>query len=282
MEFESIRGERRRRFNIIGRAVSRLPRRLAAKVTGRPPAVGQVRFGDLRRSAPISRGFGLDRGTPVDRHYIEDFLRRHAGSSGYGGGDIRGHVLEVGGDDYVRRFGGWTGPGGDPRPESAGITAVDVLHADASNPKATIVGDLASGEGIPSDTYDCVICTQTLHVIYEVDDAIRTLHRMLKPGGVALVTVAGITQTCRPDRDLWGDYWRFTTLSARRLFESQFAHEGVRVEAYGNVLASIAFLHGLTVDDLRREELDLRDPDYEMLIAVRAQKLEREEPPGDE
>ena len=166
----------------------------------------------------------MDRGLPIDRHYVEDFLRRHGGSSGYGGGDIRGHVLEVGGDDYVRQFGGWSGDGSG-HPESA-ITAVDVLHADASNPVATIVGDLATGDGIPEGRFDCVICTQTLHVIYEVENSIATLQRMLKPGGVALVTIPGITQTCRPDRDLWGDYWRFTTLSARRLFETAFAPEG--------------------------------------------------------
>jgi len=276
---ESQRSERRRRTGILRQAALRLPRRFAARMLGRPPTVGQVKFGDLRRAAPISRGFGFGRGTPVDRHYIEDFLRRHAGASGYGGGDISGHVLEVGGDDYARSFGGWAdSPKSDP--ESSGITALDVLHADSSNPKATIVGDLVSGEGIESDAYDCVICTQTLHVIYEVEAAVRTLHRMLKPGGVALVTVAGITQTCRPDRDLWGDYWRFTTLSARRLFEAEFSPGDVRVEAYGNVLASVAFLHGLSVDDLSREELELRDPDYEMLIAIRAQKAARDEPLG--
>jgi SAM-dependent methyltransferase len=227
-----------------------------------------VNLGDLRRMAPISRHYGMDRGLPVDRYYVEDFLRRHGGSSGYGGGDIQGHVLEVGGDDYARRFGGWTGaPDGD-----SAITALDVLHADASNPIATIVGDLATGAGIPEDSFDCVICTQTLHVIYEVEAAIATLQRMLKPGGVALVTIPGITQTCRPDRDLWGDYWRFTTLSARRLFESAFAPEGVSVEAYGNVLAASAFLYGLAAEELRREELEPRDPDYEMLIAVRSQR----------
>jgi SAM-dependent methyltransferase len=212
----------------------------------------------------------MDRGLPVDRYYVEDFLRRHGGSSGYGGGDIRGHVLEVGGDEYGRRFGGWDPDATGHR--AGAVEAFDVLHADASNPIATIVGDLATGSGIPDDRFDCVICTQTLHVIYEVEAAIGTLRRMLKPGGVALVTIPGITQTCRPDRDLWGDYWRFTTLSARRLFETAFAPEDVRVEAYGNVLASIAFLHGLAVEDLRRDELEPRDPDYEMLIAVRARR----------
>jgi SAM-dependent methyltransferase len=245
-------------------AAARLRGRLRTRLLGRPPPVGQVRFGDLRRLSPVSRAFGFDRGLPIDRHYVEAFLRRHAGAAQYGAGDIAGAVLEIGGDEYTRRFGGW---GGDA---PSAVSSLDVLHADASNPIATIVGDLVTGEGLPGERFDCVICTQTLHVVYDVQAAVATLHRVLRPGGVALVTVAGITQACRPDRDLWGDYWRFTTLSARRLFESAFPAEGVAVEAYGNVLASIAFLHGLAAQELRPEELDARDPDYEMLIAIRA------------
>ena len=269
MAAEQRPGAGARALRAAQRAALRPPRRLLARTTGRSPAPGYVNFGDLRRVAPISRGFGMARGLPVDRYYVEDFLRRHGGSSGYGGGDIRGHVLEVGGDDYARQFGGWTGSAED---SDSAITALDVLHADASNPIATIVGDLATGDGIPEARFDCIICTQTLHVIYEVEAAIATLQGMLKPGGVALVTFPGITQSCRPDRDLWGDYWRFTTLSARRMFESAFAPEGVRVEAYGNVLAASAFLYGLAAGELRQEELAPRDPDYEMLIAVRAQR----------
>ena len=66
--------------------------------------------------------------------------------------------------------------------------------------------------------------------------------------------------------------WRFTTLSARRLFGEVFPTENVTVEAYGNVLVAVAFLHGLAAEELRQEELDHRDPDYEVLITVRAVK----------
>src|SRR5689334_3710614 len=38
------------------------------------PSVGEVRLGDLRRLTPISRNWGFDRGQPVDRYYIENFL----------------------------------------------------------------------------------------------------------------------------------------------------------------------------------------------------------------
>jgi hypothetical protein len=69
-----------------------------------------------------------------------------------------------------------------------------------------------------------------------------------------------------------GDYWRFTSLSAQRLCASAFPPANVRVEAHGNVLAAVAFLHGLAREELRPEELDTKDPDYEVLITVRAVK----------
>jgi len=186
-------------------------------------------------------------------------------------GDIRGRVLEIGDDTYTRRFGTFYDGPEESAPE-AYVSSVDVLHGDTSNPQATITGDLGIGEGIPSDAFDCVICTQTLFLIYDVRAAIRNLHRALKPGGVALVTVPGISQLCRPDFDLWGDYWRFTSLSARRLFEEVFPAENVVIETHGNVLAATAFLHGIAVEDLRRHELDMHDPDYEVTIAVCATK----------
>lgn len=235
----------------------RLGRLVKARIGRAAPPPGHVRLGDLRRTAPISRWYGFDRGQPIDRYYIEDFLRRHGAAPGYGGGDIQGRVLEVGGDAYTRQFGN-------------GVSSIDVLHVDDSNPAATIVGDLATGEGLTSAAFDCVVCTQTLHVIYDVRGAIANLHRVLRPGGVALVTVAGITQSCRPDRDQWGDYWRFTSLSARRLFEEVFPAREIKVEAYGNFLASVAFLAGMSARELSSAELDLRDPEYEMLIAIRA------------
>jgi hypothetical protein len=51
-----------------------------------------------------------------------------------------------------------------------------------------------------------------------------------------------------------------------------FPPELVSVAPYGNVLSAIAFLHGLAAEELRPEELDHHDPDYQVLIAVRAVK----------
>ena len=84
--------------------------------------------------------------------------------------------------------------------------------------------------------------------------------------------MSGISQISRYDMDRWGEYWRFTSLSARRLFEEVFLPADVTVRSYGNVLAATAFLHGVAEGELRRDELNYHDPDYEVLITVRAIK----------
>lgn len=217
----------------------------------RPPPAGWVHMGSLRRTAPISRFFGYDRGRPVDRHYIEGFLDANRG-------DIRGRVLEIGDDGYTRRFGGDR------------VQRSDVLHARAGNPEATLVGDLCTGEGVPEGAFDCVILTQVLPFLWDVPGAIATVRRALAPGGVVLVTVPGISQISRHDADHWGDFWRFTSQSMRRLFEAAFPPQHVRVATYGNVLSATAFLHGIAAHELRPRELDEHHPDYEVTIAVRA------------
>ena len=220
---------------------------------GRWPPRGTIRFGALRRSTPIGRVFGFDRGQPIDRFYIEKFLSAHAG-------DIRGNVLEVAGNEYGLRFG------------QDRVTHCDVLHVEAGHPGATIVADLADAGDIPSDAFDCIICTQTLQHVYRVREAVATLHRLLKPGGILLTTVPGISQVSRFDMDRWGDYWRFTTLSVRRLCEEHFSPANVSIEAHGSVLTAVAFLHGLAAEDLRPEELRHHDADYELLITARGIK----------
>jgi len=201
---------------------------------------------------PVSRQWGYDRGLPIDRYYIEGFLARNAR-------DIRGHVLEVGDDSYTRRFGG------------DAVTVCDVLNVAPGGPATTIVADLSNAEHIPSNRFHCIILTQTLQLIYDVPAALRTLHRILQPGGVLLATFPGITRISHQE---WAGswYWGFTSFSARRLFEEAFLATGVNVENHGNVLAASAFLYGFAVEDMKQEDLNRHDPDYQVSITVRAVK----------
>ena len=216
-------------------------------------SLGSVHFGSLRRVTPVGQLLGRDRGLPIDRYYIERFLAANADR-------IQGHVLELDDDRYTRTFGGDR------------VTRSDVLHVHPGNPRATIVADLTCANQIPSHRFDCIILTQTLPFIYNIHAVVTTLHRILRPGGAVLATVGGITQISRHDMERWGHYWSFTTLSARLLFEEAFPPANVRVDSFGNVLAATAFLHGLAAEELRPDELDYRDPDYEFLITVVAVK----------
>ncbi len=215
--------------------------------------MGQVQFGHLRRQTPISRVFGHDRGQCIDRYYIESFLSANRR-------DIRGRVLEIADASYTRKF-------GDDR-----VTKSDVLHATTDNRQATLVGNLETGQGIPEKVFDCLILTQTLPFIFDVQAAIANSYRALKPRGALLATFPGICQISRYDMDRWGDYWRFTDASARRLFVDVFGDANVKVETHGNVLVACAFLHGLAAQELNLRELDYHDPDYQVLITVRAVK----------
>jgi hypothetical protein len=213
---------------------------------------------DFRRLDPVSRVFGFDRGLPIDRYFIEQFLEANAH-------DIRGRVLEIADNTYTRRFGGNR------------VSRSDVL-ATQEQVNATYVGDLSTGRGVPDEAFDCIILTQTLNVIYDVKGTIATCHRCLTSGGVVLATLPCICQISRHDMDRWGDYWRFTTLSARKLFEEFFCAEDVLVQAHGNVFVAVAFLHGLASEELSPKELEFNDPDYQVLITVRALKTQDKRP----
>ena len=221
---------------------------LLARVRRKLP--GRVRFGSFDSVSPISREFGYDRGLPIDRYYIESFLEAHAG-------DIQGRALEIGDASYCRRFGGER------------VTRQEVLHVRADAPGATIVGDLAVPGSLPASSLDCAVITQTLHLIYDMRAAVQELHRGLRPGGVALVTVPGISPI---DADEWGGtwYWSLTGLSARTLFSEVFGAGHVAVRTYGNAYAATGFIQGVALHEVSRAKLDVSDPCYPVTVAVRA------------
>ncbi len=212
----------------------------------------KINWHNLRNLKPISRKFGFDRGTPIDRIYIDDFLNKNRQF-------ITGTVCEIADNAYSLKYG-------------HNVDKYEILHYTNDNKGTTIVGDLTNTDTLPHGHVDCFILTQTLNFIYDVKAAIEGLHHILSNQGVALITVAGISQISRYDMDRWGDYWRFTDLSIKKLFDEVFGKENIEVEVYGNVLAATAFLQGVAAEELTQEELFYKDKDYQLTIVIKATK----------
>jgi glycosyltransferase involved in cell wall biosynthesis len=213
---------------------------------------GKVSLGDLDRTTPFSTEFGYDRGGPVDRYYIENFLEENKQL-------IHGNILEIGDNTYSMRFG------------ETRVKKSDIMHIDSSNANATIVGDLTNLPQVPDNAYDCIVLTQTLHLIFDYTAAIKTCYRILKPGGTLLLTVPGISQIAN---DQWQDYWMwsFTQASVKKVLTGTFAAENITTKTHGNVLAATAFLYGLGAPELTEAKLKVNDPNYQVIITAVASK----------
>jgi SAM-dependent methyltransferase len=214
-------------------------------------AIGHIRFGDLRQVIPLGREFSDNRGLLIDSYYFENFIARNTN-------DINGHVLEIGGDYYTQKF------------SEGRVTNSNVLHLP-NNSRITTLEDMSFAGHLPSKAFDCIILPPTLHLIYKLSATVKTLHNLLKPGGKLLAIVPGINRI-NYNGSVESGYWMFTSRTVHRLFREVFPEEFIKIETYGNVLAATALLHGLTVEELRREELDYTDPHYQVAITIRAVK----------
>jgi SAM-dependent methyltransferase len=207
-------------------------------------------LGTIRRTTPLSDHYGRDRGTPVDRYYIEQFLDSERAA-------VRGRVLEVLNRNYTERFG-------------SGIERSDVLDIDPDNPLATVVEDLAAADGIATSSFDCFILTQTLQYVYDLEATVAHAHRILRPGGTLLCTVPVVSRIDRAELD--SEYWRLTAAACSRLFGDAFGPSNVVVRARGNLLGSVAFLLGMAAEELKTRELEEDDPFFPVVVTVRATK----------
>lgn len=151
----------------------------------------RMRWASTRRIDPVSE-WGFDRGTAVDRYYIERFLHEHRDL-------VHGRTLEVKEDLYA------TGLGAEQ---------VDVLDIDPKNPAATIVGDVCDPLTLPVGAFDAAIVTQTLQLVPDPVAGLQNVLRALRPGAAALVTVPAMSR-------LAGDWdrWRWTARGLRDLVE---------------------------------------------------------------
>jgi SAM-dependent methyltransferase len=240
------------------RVARRLPapvRDRLARVAGHPAirrSLRPVRWGNLRRSAPVSRRYGFDRGTPIDRVYLDQFFRARAA-------DIRGRVLEVDAPVFTERH-------ADP----AAVTAVDVVDVDGRNDRATILADLADPGALPTESFDCVVLPQTLQYVSDPSIAVANLWSALAPGGVLLLTVPAVAKIDHHARDV--DAWRWVPNGLRAQLVRGCPGGEIEVSAFGNALSGAAFLVGASAEDLGDHRVAEVDPEFPVLVAARVRK----------
>lgn len=201
---------------------------------------------------PVSRVFGSERGKAVDRYYIEKFLCENSAV-------VRGRVLEIANNNYTLQF------GGDRVTESV------VSHVKGWG-TGTILCNFESGEGVKDNEFDCIICTQTLQYIFDLQSAIRNIYRMLRPGGSVLITVPGIKPLCKYDNDHWGEQWSFTVKSVKKLCDSVCDEGDVSIKQYGNVKTATAYLYGVCVEELDISDFEYNDSQYPFIICAKITK----------
>ena len=210
-----------------------------------------VIMSDIDRLEPLNRNFGFERGTPVDRYYIEQFLNKKREL-------ITGNVLEISENTYTKKFG-------------SNVLTSSILTFDKNAIFPVIHGDLTDQTTLPQQKFDCFIATQTLNFIKEVEKAVANAHFLLAPSGVFIGTTACLSQISQFDYERWGDYWRFTDKGLKTLLEKHFSK--VKVYPMGNFAAARCLLDGLAVEDFKKLDfLDTVDINYSIIIAFEAYK----------
>jgi SAM-dependent methyltransferase len=206
------------------------------------------RWGNLRRTTPFSEVFGFDRGTPIDRYYLDKFLdaNRH---------HITGDVLEIQLPTYTERFG-------------VGVRVAHTLDIRRDS-QPTYVCDLAkSGDVVPTGRYDCFLLPNTAQHVPDLEPALHHALRVVRPGGVILASAAGFLPLISDG----ADYWRLTVDGWKLLASRVWPECQTDVQSHGNCLAAIASMHGLAAEELTTRELDVSDRRYPVLITVRCLK----------
>lgn len=200
---------------------------------------------------PFSRVFGSERGRAVDRFYIEKFLEENKE-------DIQGICMEIGTDMYMKKYGGNR------------VSVPYILHVEGYG--NSLKGNFETGEGIEENMVDCLICTQTLQYIYDLHTAMKNICKMLKPNGVALITVPGIKSLCLFDDKNWGEKWSFTEHSITNLCKELGDKVSFSARAYGNVKTATAYLYGICYEELAPSDFEYNDSQFPFLIVARIQK----------
>ncbi|MGR4854902.1 class I SAM-dependent methyltransferase [Streptomyces violaceus] len=210
------------------------------------PSVGEIDWGQLRRLTPICPDFGISRGTPIDRHYLNQFIAEIRDL-------VQGDVVEIGGNDGNKDVYGFT--------RTSGYRGLDIREA----PGVSLVGDAADPGIIPADSLDAIIAFNVLEHTARPWQVVDNMRQWLRKGGRAYCMVPSAQRLHGAPED----YWRPLPAALREMFG---AWSEQTVYQYGNPMSVIASLMGVAAEELDTLELSTYHPAYPVASCVVARK----------
>ncbi len=210
------------------------------------PPPGTLDWGDLRRREPLCQVFGLGRGTPIDRHYLERFVESSRPL-------ISGDVVDVGGDPADRvRF------------RLDGLSSFRVLDV-ADRAGVDVVADVHDAAALPEGSVDTVLLFNVLEHVRDPRTVAANVHRWLRPGGRCLVMVPNAQRLHHAAED----HWRFSATGLALVFDC-FASTEPR--SYGSLTTVLASFTGAAAEELTAAELAEHQADHPVATCLVATK----------
>ncbi|WP_071192531.1 methyltransferase domain-containing protein [Trichormus sp. NMC-1] len=209
-------------------------------------ATHTLNWGDLKKTVPICQAFGLTRGKPIDRYYLNKFIAEIYPQ-------ITGNILEIGGIPKDKDF-YQVNPG----------SSYQIMNLEPGL-GIDIVGDAHDVSIIKPESFDSIITFNVLEHCYAPWQVVENIYTWLKPGGKCFVMVPSAVRLHATPMDYWRPLpdamaWMFRNFSQKKLY------------VYGNPISVIASYHGIATEELTTEELDAFHPDYPVATCIAAQK----------
>ncbi|WP_083733561.1 class I SAM-dependent methyltransferase [Actinomadura sp. CNU-125] len=210
------------------------------------PVLGRIDWGQLRRLTPICPAFGKSRGTPIDRHYLDQFIAEVRSQ-------VSGEVVEIGGRDGNRDAYGFT--------KAARYRGMDI----AADPEVSLLCDATDPASLPPECLDAVVAFNVLEHTARPWEVVANMWRWLRPGGTAYCMVPNAQRV----HEAPNDYWRPLPAALTAMFHDWSER---RVRQYGNPLTVIASYMGVPAEELDAAELDAYHPEYPVASCIIAHK----------
>jgi hypothetical protein len=209
-----------------------------------------IHFNQLK---PHSVIFGLDRGQAIDRYYIENFLDNNSKH-------IKGKVLEFGDDRYSLRF----------ECKKPDIISIDKKSKNMISRTSNLIMQDITKKKLAPNKYNTVIATQVLQFIFEIENFKKNIHKTLKTNGYLILTCSGISPLSDYDIKKWGEFWRFTEISLKKIFKKHF--KIIKFETHGNLYVAEKFLRGYAVEEISKKKLNFKDKSFPVVYTLLLRK----------